>query len=30
MVAIHDSGLRAVHPLMNSFIKAPEGSFVGE
>ncbi len=30
MVSIDDGGLRAFHPLMDDFIKAPDESFVGE
>lgn len=30
MVAIDDGGWRAFYPLTRDFIKAPDGSFVGE
>lgn len=30
LVAIDDAGLRAFHPLLIDFIKAPDDSFVGE
>jgi len=30
IVAIDDGGSRAFHPLTRDFIKAPDGSFVGE
>jgi len=30
MVSLDDGGLRAFKPLCDSFIKAPDGSFVGE
>jgi hypothetical protein len=30
IAAIDDGGIRALRPLTRSFIKAPDGSFVGE